>query len=545
MKKAAIYARVSTGKQAAGELSLPDQIRRCKAFAATKGFEIAECFVDAGVSVRTDKRAEFQRMIGLACAPTRPFDVVLVHSQSRFARNTRDLLVYKERLDANGVLLHSVTQDLGEGETADVLSTMVGALDEYQSKETAKHVSRSMIENAKQSFWNGSAPPYGYRTYAAETRGARVKKKIEIEDQDAEVVRLIYRLYVVGDGSTGPIGIKQITTYLNDAGYRNRKDRPYRIQYVGEILRNTAYVGDHHYNKRDSRRGIDRPQSEWVLVKVPPIVDEALFYRAQEKLDRQHPLKTPPRSVRSDVLLTSVAKCGACGASMRKQSGKYGQYHYYRCSKKCDSGKTACTGVSIAMDELDDMVLSAIEQTVLTPTRLRKLTDALAARSSDKNAALTERRRNLDGDLRKAVKSLNQLYARIVEGMVELDGTLQQHLKGLQTQVATLKRQIAYLDRERNLPVEALSDERVLAFGATVKAALRNPDNRSFARAYVQTLVSEIVVTEAKVRIKGPNATLMQQTAAFAARGELVPSFAQEWRTVSSKTANWRMALSY
>lgn len=175
MKRAAIYARVSTGKQAAGELSLPDQRRQCAKFAEAKGYEIAAEFIDAGVSARTDKRPQFQRMINLACAPHRPFDVIFVHSQSRFARNTKDLLVYKERLEANGVSLISITQDLGIGETADVLHTVMGALDEYQSKETAKHVSRSMIENAKQGFWNGSRAPFGYRTYAAETRGARVK----------------------------------------------------------------------------------------------------------------------------------------------------------------------------------------------------------------------------------------------------------------------------------------------------------------------------------------------------------------------------------
>lgn len=185
ISEAAIYARVSTGKQAAGELSLPDQKRQCEKFAEAKGYEIAAEFIDAGVSARTDRRPEFQRMINLACAPHRPFDAILVHSQSRFARNTRDLLVYKEKLEANGVQILSITQDLGEGETADVLRTMVGALDEYQSKETAKHVARSMIENARQGYWNGSAAPFGYRTHAAETRGARVKKKLEIDPQEA------------------------------------------------------------------------------------------------------------------------------------------------------------------------------------------------------------------------------------------------------------------------------------------------------------------------------------------------------------------------
>jgi DNA invertase Pin-like site-specific DNA recombinase len=429
MKKAAIYARVSTGKQAAGELSLPDQLRQCATFVAAKGFEVAAEFIDAGVSARTDTRPEFQRMINLACAAHRPFDVILVHSQSRFARNTRDLLIYKERLKANGVALISVTQDLGAGETADVLHTVIGALDEYQSKETAKHVARSMIENTRLGYWNGAQAPFGYRTYAAETRGARIKKKIEINPEEAETVRLIFRLYVFGDGASGPLGVKQITTTLNAQGFRLRGDRPFRVQFVDTVLRNTAYVGEHYFNRNDSRRGKQRPREEWVLLPVPRIVDDALFYAAQDKLDRQHPLKTAPRLVRSEVLLTAVARCGECGAPLRKLSGKSRTYHYYRCSRKFESGAAACKGVSIPMGELDDIVLGALEETVLEPKRLRKMTEALVSRASERNEALAARQKQLDGERRKAKSQVSELYRLLGTGELQMDATLAAHPK--------------------------------------------------------------------------------------------------------------------
>ncbi len=59
MERAAIYARVSTGKQAAGKLSLPDQVRQCEAYAKANGYEVVQAFVDEGVSARTDKRRGF------------------------------------------------------------------------------------------------------------------------------------------------------------------------------------------------------------------------------------------------------------------------------------------------------------------------------------------------------------------------------------------------------------------------------------------------------------------------------------------------------
>ena len=87
--------------------------------------------------------------------------------------------------------------------------------DEYQSKENAKHVLLALKENARQGFWNGSLPPIGYRIVAAEQRGAKVKKKLEIDPLHADTIRLIYRLALEGDGTSGPMGVKNITVHLN------------------------------------------------------------------------------------------------------------------------------------------------------------------------------------------------------------------------------------------------------------------------------------------------------------------------------------------
>ena len=131
---------------------------------------------------------------------------MVVHSQSRFARNTLDLLSYTQKLEKAGVQFISITQDMGTGDQADILRTFLGAMDEYQSKETSKHVKRSMAENARQGFWNGSKPPFGYETYEAERRGTKSKKKLRINTCEAETVKLIFNLYIHGDGKSGPMG---------------------------------------------------------------------------------------------------------------------------------------------------------------------------------------------------------------------------------------------------------------------------------------------------------------------------------------------------
>ena len=76
-----------------------------------------------------------------------------------------------------------------------------------------------------------------------------------------------------------------------------------------------------------------------------------------------------------------------------------------------------------------------------------------------------------------------------------------------------------------------LAPDRVDEFGKAVRAALRSKDNRAFARAYVHTLVSEVVVSEDEFHIKGPYAALIKQASIFAAKGVLLPAFALQWRT--------------
>src|SRR5271168_5612236 len=115
----------------------------------------------------------------------------------------------------NGVKLVSITQEMGDDPMHVMMRQIMALFDEYQSKENAKHVLRALKENARQGFWNGSLPPIGYRVVAAEQRGAKVKKKLEIDPLHADTVRLIYRLARQGDGNSGPMGVKAITTYLD------------------------------------------------------------------------------------------------------------------------------------------------------------------------------------------------------------------------------------------------------------------------------------------------------------------------------------------
>lgn len=116
-------------------------------------------------------------MIDAATSKPPAFDVIVVHSYSRFFRDQFRLEFYVRRLAKNGVRLVSITQELGDDPMSNMIRQIMALFDEYQSRENAKHTLRAMRENARQGYWNGSRAPIGYRIVDAGQRGQKTKKR--------------------------------------------------------------------------------------------------------------------------------------------------------------------------------------------------------------------------------------------------------------------------------------------------------------------------------------------------------------------------------
>ena len=149
-KRAALYLRVSTGRQAEQDLSIPDQRRQAHAYCQARGYIAAAEFVAAGASATDDRRPEFQKMMDAAAAKPPTFDTIIVHSFSRFFRDQFQLEFYVRRLAKNGVRLVSITQDLydaienGLADTGD--ENLKGRLKELR---TVRDAARSDADRAE------------------------------------------------------------------------------------------------------------------------------------------------------------------------------------------------------------------------------------------------------------------------------------------------------------------------------------------------------------------------------------------------------------
>ncbi|MGC4251160.1 MAG: recombinase family protein, partial [Sphingobium sp.] len=119
--RAALYLRVSTPRQADHDLSIPDQRRQLEGYCLSNGWEVAAEFLEPGNTATDDRRPSFQAMIDAAMEKPPAFDIVVVHSFSRFFRDQFQFEFYVRKLAKNGVQLVSITQVLGDDPAGEMM----------------------------------------------------------------------------------------------------------------------------------------------------------------------------------------------------------------------------------------------------------------------------------------------------------------------------------------------------------------------------------------------------------------------------------------
>lgn len=547
-KRAALYLRVSTGRQAENDVSLPSQRELTTRFCQTQGWSVVQEFVEPGASATDDRRAVFQKMLEEANGPNRRFDVICVHSFSRFYRNGAEMELAIRRLRKQGVEVISMTQPTGDDPSQQMMRQIIGIFDEYTSRENGKNVSRAMRESAKQGFWNGATPPLGYKIVEAERRGAKIKKRLAVDLGDAETVRLIFKLYAEGDGTSLPLGIKDVAKWLNSRGYRTRKGASFGIGPIHGILTNRCYAtGKWPYGVRNSSTGEKHDPASIVEIEIPTLIPMALFEQVQARLSRNNPKVTPPRTVNGPNLLAGLAVCASGGGGMVRTGTARGarSYTYYSCAGCQQKGKSVCKGRHIPTAKLDSLIVENVKDQLLTPERLTFVLQGLLERSTAKDMAVAERRRSLEAKIAETNDKLTRLYRAIEEGIVDLDSDLMARIGALKN-----NRDITLTALERITHQAAarqdVTPERVEAFADLMRQKLDVGDVQA-RRSYLRTVISKIEIDDDRIRIIGEKSALADVIAGRANEAQNVSSFVRNWRTrhASSTTIHRLLHMQY
>lgn len=526
----ALYARVSTTRQAENELSIPDQLRQLHEWATSNGHLVVQQYVEPGASATDDKRPIFQQMISDALLKPSPFEAIIIHSLSRFFRDGIDFGVYERKLKKNNVSVVSITQPTSDDSGGEMMRRIINLFDEHQSKENSKHTSRAMKENARQGFFNGSIAPYGYQSFTTDVSGSRgrKRKKLALNESETGIVKMIFEIYLNGlEGQQ--MGCKEIAGYLTGKGLLFR-GKPWSMQQIQKVLANPIYMGEYYSNMRDSKAKTPRPATEWIKTSVPPIIDAALFEQVREKRESRTPAHSHPRIINSPTLLTGLLKC-ACGSSMTITTGKGGRYKYYKCTRRQSLGNYACKSVSLSMTKVDALVLNQLTEKVLAPDHLNKLMSELQVSFKDSRSQQQERVNEINRQIKLTEARQMRLLEAIETGTITLDDLTARRAQGLKAAREALFIELARVRREPAAPpAKMFKAGQVEIFGQVLREKLKDPTS-PFAKSYLNILVDEIVVNKDQATIKGRHLALVeavQRTKSIST--EEVPSFIMDWR---------------
>ncbi|HVC09581.1 MAG TPA: recombinase family protein [Elusimicrobiota bacterium] len=412
---AALYARVSSERQAEKDLSIPAQLKALRQYADKQGWRVVQQFVDEAESARTANRPEFQRMIALAKQKTAPFTVILVWKLSRFARNREDSILYKAMLRKHGVQLVSINEPIDDSPAGRMLEGMIEVIDEFYSANLSVDTVRGMNENAARGFLNGGRAPYGYRRVRVKV-GEAEKSKLEPDPAEAALAKRIFQM------AMGGMGVKEIAKKINAEGFKTRDGHEWTNTVLYYMLTNEAYTGVtvfNGYRYWDSKGG-NTQKAIRVEGTHPALVTREEFERLRQMLKQRGPLFRHPREVSSEYLLSGLAYCGSCGAKMIGTTAKGGRFFYYGCQTYLKKGRDACKAGLVSRVRLEDAVMLKLKEQVLTDDNLSALVNLVNEEVNRERRSSRERVLEVDAQLKSLNGRLDRLYAALESGHVDM-----------------------------------------------------------------------------------------------------------------------------
>ena len=529
-QRAAIYARVSTARQEQ-EQTVASQILALEAAASARGLVVApeRRYIDEGFSGARLDRPGLDAVRDAAADGL--IDMVLVYCPDRLARNYVHQHVLIEELTKRGVLVHFVERPVSERAEDRLLVQMQGVIAEYERAKITERTRRGKLHKLRtgQILPYGASAPYGYAMVRMSEGAQRV---VVVDEVEAQHVRAMYR-WVLEDG----LSARGVAKRLNERGVRPRRAKLWTQGTIFSVLTNPAYIGLATYNRRESsepkrprhpgayRKQVKsssrwRPESQWLSVPIPVIIDEQT-QRAVRAALAQHKVLSP-RNVQYEYLLRGLVVCGECGwrmecAHQSRVTQRY-EYFYYAC-RHHDAVETGreqrCIARRVRRNELDAVVWDTLVSWIQSPQMLVEEVAAWRASRAGADEVVRELAR-LEHAQRQSALQTERLLDAYQRGALSVDELKGRRERLEATSAAARVRAEELAAREMDRARLDRIGEDLEAFAATLRSGLGNLDFAGRQRL-VRLLVERVIVTgdhvaiEHAIPLSGRFAGLQQQ----------------------------------
>jgi site-specific DNA recombinase len=448
--KVALYTRVSTDEQAKEGYSLEVQREYLEDFAKRQGWEVyypqeGKIYADDITGYTLDRPALKQLLLD---ARRKKFDSVLVYKIDRFSRKLKDMLNLIDELEDMGIGFKSATEPFDTMTSAGkLMMQQLGSFAEFERNRIKERVFPGMIKGVERGNWQGARySPYGYH-YNKE------KKLLEVVPEEAEIVRLIYSMYIANHSTT------QVAGYLYNKGYKTRSGGKFHTKLVGDILKNQVYLGKlvwnrHHYDKKQKTekgyRYIKNPDSKIIVVqgRHEAIITQEDFDKVQQ-IRAQNRKCTNKRLNTSVYMLTGILLCAKCGHKYRGSS--YITNHrqrkrkpWYRCSAR-EEHYIKCENPAVRAEVIETQVFAILERIATIKDVVNKRIQGVIKAQIEPDEAYKEQLNDLKTKLKKNFIKQSKLNDTYLEGDIGIE-IYKNKSAILREEEQTLKKAIAKLE---------------------------------------------------------------------------------------------------
>ncbi len=381
-RKVGIYARVSTQHEAQIH-ALKNQLQWYgEELKKHPNWTVVDYYIDEGITgTQAKKRPNFLRMI--EDAEERKLDLIVTREVSRFSRNTKETLEYTQNLEAIGVEVYFISQEIWSmSEQGKQGLYFLAYFAEKESQSTSARVRAGQAISRENGELYGNGNILGYELVKRESQS----NTYAIVPDEAETVRMIFDLYLDNYGFT------KIAHILTE---RRRKNASgvikWNAQNIRRIIQNATYTGRIGYNKSRSSgfltqkriNNLDLSSFEYTDGDFEPIITREQWERAQEireskttRTNKGQKAHIVGKQVSKDIWVQKM-RC-PCGCGFRRDKWYTyadGSHSYgYTCYKQLNIGskksreKTGldtegfCDTPMIAAWKMDCMVQEVMRQ---------------------------------------------------------------------------------------------------------------------------------------------------------------------------------------
>lgn len=338
-------------------------------YAQNQNWIIYKIYSDDDYSGSDRNRPAFCRLI--QDAKDKKFDIVLCKTQSRFTRELELVEKYINGLfPVWGIRFVSIVDNVDTNIRQNKKARQInGLVNEWYLEDMSDSIKAALTARMKAGYFIGSMPPYGY------DKDPNNKGKLIINDDEAKVVKEVFKLYLEGNGKS------KIARMLNERGIPNPSHSKlqrgikiglsrrncghlWRYYTISNILENEVYIGNlvqaRTYNPTyKSHRSIPSPREHWIRVENThePIIDQDTWMRVRNRWFSK--TTTAPPKYNDANLFSHKVYCKYCNSVCRVAYTR--KMRYYRCSTKLYD-TDGCCGVSIFESTLKKVVLEELKK---------------------------------------------------------------------------------------------------------------------------------------------------------------------------------------